>query len=368
MSADRPAGKLTGVTVLDLSQFLPGPFVTMMMADHGARVIKVEPPGKGEPTRHIGPVVDGQTVYFRETQRGKASVVLDLKDPADHARLIGLVKTADVFVETNRPGVAKRLGIDYDALSAINPKLVYCAISAFGQTGPWAQRPAHDLSVQALAGTLSLGASADGTIGMPGIVGADLAGALTALSGILMALYRARETGVGDYVDIGMHDALLAFQPHAVLPVFGEDRAPVPSQDRLFGGSAFYRPYRTADDRWITLGGSEPKFVKNLLEALARPDLIPIGLAPPGDAQRPLHEFLETTFATRTMDAWVAWFADVDACFAPVLDLKEAVAQAHAVARGAVVTDPAGRPRLGNPIHFTREPAHPDFEAPPLGS
>jgi crotonobetainyl-CoA:carnitine CoA-transferase CaiB-like acyl-CoA transferase len=360
-------GKLAGLTVIDLSQFLPGPFVTMMMADHGARVIKVEMPGAGEPSRHIGPSVAGHTVYFRNTQRGKESVALDLKSADGHAALLALVRDADVLVESFRPGVAKRLGIDYEAIAAIAPRLVYCSISAFGQTGPWSDRPAHDLSVQALAGTLSLGKTTTGEVAMPGCVGADMAGSLTALSGILMALVRAKDTGLGDYVDIGMHDALLAFQPHATLTVFAHDAAPVPSQDRLFGGSALYRLYRTNDGRWITLGGSEEKFVRNLLTALDRPDLIELGLAPPGNAQRRLHEFLERTFASRKLDEWVAWFADKDVCFAPVLDMKEAIAQPHAIERGAVILDAEGHRHLGNPIHFQREPARPRFEFAEIG-
>ncbi len=362
----RGRGKLDGIKVVDLSQFLPGPYVTMMMADHGARVIKVESPGTGEPSRGIGPQVDGQTVYFRETQRGKESIVLDLKNAADRAVLLALVRDADVLVETYRPGVAKRLGIDYDTLAAIAPRLVYCSISAFGQDGPWSQRPAHDLSVQALAGTLALGADASGNIGMPGCIGADLAGSLTALSGVLMALLRAKATGLGDFVDIGMHDALLAFQPHALLTVFASDTPLVPSQDRLFGGAALYRPYRTRDGRWLTLGGSEAKFARNLLTALERPDLIDAALSKPGDAQRPVHAFLEATFAAEDLDQWVAWFADKDVCFAPVLDLKEAVEQPHAIARGAVVRDADGHRHLGNPIKFRNEPAVVDWRAPAL--
>lgn len=360
-------GKLDGITVVDLSQFLPGPFATMMMADHGARVIKVEPPGAGEPSRHIGPSVDGQTVYFRNTQRGKESVVLDLKDARDRAVLLALVRDADVLVESYRPGVAQRLGVDYATCAAIAPRLVYCSISAFGQAGPWSQRPAHDLSVQALAGTLALGADAEGAIGMPGVLGADMAGSLIALAGICMALVRAQATGQGDHLDIGMHDALLAFQPHAVLDVFANGRAPVPAQDRLLGGSAFYRPYRTRDGRWITLGGSEAKFVRNLLAAFERPDLVDVGLAPPGDAQRPLHAFLEATFATRTMREWTDWFVDKDVCFAPVLDMKEAIGEPHVIERGGIVDDARGRPHLGNPIKFAREPAVIDFAAPTLG-
>ena len=206
--------KLQGVKVIDLSSFLPGPHLTMMMADHGAEVIKIEQPGTGDATRSIGQKQNGHTVYFRNANRGKKSVALDLKAPAGRDALLRLLKDADVLLETFRPGVAKRLGLDYDSVRKVAPQIVYCSISAFGQDGPMRDQPAHDLSVLALSGALSLTGDAERGPALPSIPAADMASSLMALSGILMALLRARQTGEGDYLDISMHDTLVSWMAH----------------------------------------------------------------------------------------------------------------------------------------------------------
>ena len=283
--------KLEGIRVVDLSLFLPGPYLTLQMADHGAEVIKVEPPGEGDPTRHLG-VSDGRSsVYFRNLNRGKKSVVLDLKKPEEREALLRLCDSADVFVESFRPGVVERLGVSYDVLSARNPRLVYCSISAFGHDGPYRDRPAHDLAVEALSGTLSMTLGRDGEPAIPGLPHADLLAALQGLSGILMALLRRQRTGCGDYVDVAMHDSLIAGSANILGPTLAENRQPVPRHERTTGGSAFYRVYRTADGRHVALGGQEMKFVRNLLGALGRPELAPL-CERPGPHQQPVMEFL----------------------------------------------------------------------------
>jgi crotonobetainyl-CoA:carnitine CoA-transferase CaiB-like acyl-CoA transferase len=175
--------KLEGLRVIDLSLFLPGPYLTLMLADHGAEVIKVEPPGEGDPTRHLGPRDGGETVYFRNLNRGKKSVVVDLKNPQDREALLKLCDTADVFVESFRPGVVDRLGVGYEALRARNPRIVYCSISAFGQQGPYRDRPAHDLAVEALSGVLSITLGQDARPAIPGLPLADLLASLHGLAG-----------------------------------------------------------------------------------------------------------------------------------------------------------------------------------------
>src|ERR1700742_3490285 len=217
--------KLAGVRVLDLSQYLPGPHLTMTMADHGADVLMVEPAtGTGEPTRAMGTrAADGVSVWFRNIARGKRAVALDLKDAADRDVFLALADEADVIVEAFRPGVVKRLGIDYGTVAARNPGIVYCSISACGQPGPWVQKPSHDLGVQALAGTLDLSRGfADGKPNMPNLVAADMASSLTALSAILMALLAREKTGRGDHIDVAMYDALLAWTPNITGAVLGE--------------------------------------------------------------------------------------------------------------------------------------------------
>lgn len=347
--------KLEGVRVLDLSLFLPGPHLTMMMADHGADVIKIEPPG-GEPVREVGLKQAGASTWFRNTHRGKRCIVLDLKSTDGKAAFAKLVEWADVVVEAFRPGVAKRLGIDYASCKAINPKLVYCSISAFGQTGPKVNRPAHDLAMQADTGVVSLNRAPDGTPAMPHMPVADMAGSLMALNGILMALFRRERTGEGDYIDLSMQDALMAWLPNVLGPPFALGRDPVVKEERSWGGNALYKLYRCADDRWIALGGAEHKFAENLLNALGRADLIHLCHLPPGTGQDPVKEFLAETFARRTLVEWALFLHDIDVCWAPVKTLTEAFNDPHTRAREMVWTDAQGGTHLGIPIKFANEP------------
>jgi len=359
--------KLEGLRVIDLSQFLPGPQLTLMMADHGAEVIKIEPPGEGEPGRHIG-VRDGEhTVFFRNTQRGKKSVCLNLKDPAQREALLRLCDTADVFVEAFRPGVVKRLGVDYDTLAARNPRLVYCSISAFGQTGPYRDLPAHDLAIESLAGVVSLNLGNDGEPVMPHVPAADMAASMLALSGVLMALYRREKTGLGDYLDIAMFDSILAWTPNITGQVFAHKRPPVVKHERSLGGSAFYNIYRTADGKHVVLGAQEIKFVRNLLQALGRLEFVELCERGPGAHQAPLIAFLRETFALRTQAEWIEWFAGKDIGFAPVHDLREAFDDPHAAARGMRLLDSEGREHIGVPIQFAREPGRATLTLPALG-
>jgi crotonobetainyl-CoA:carnitine CoA-transferase CaiB-like acyl-CoA transferase len=329
-------GKLAGIRVVDLSLFLPGPMMTLMMADQGAEVIKIEPP-TGDPARDMEPFQAGQSVWFRNLNRGKSSLVLDLKSEAGRERLWELIADADVFVEGFRPGAIQRLGFAQEAVRARNPRIVYCSISAFGQSGHLAQHPAHDLVVEALSGFLSVNDSGEGEPVVPGVPAADMAAGLTALSAVLMALMGREKTGRGDYVDCAMFDSLLPWSAHIAGGALAGGDPPRSADQRSLGGAAFYQVYRTADGRHIVLGGREPKFVANLLEALGRPDLVPLGSAPAGPAQTPLRDFLAATFASRSRDDWVAWFQHRDVAFAPVLDFREALAAPHVAERGLVV-------------------------------
>jgi crotonobetainyl-CoA:carnitine CoA-transferase CaiB-like acyl-CoA transferase len=358
--------KLQGVKVLDLSLFLPGPMLTLMMADHGAEVVKVEPAGEGEPTRHVGYRKNGESVWFRNTHRGKRSIQLNLKDPADHAVFMSLAAEADVVVEAFRPGVAKRLGVDYDAVRAVNPGVVYCAISAFGQDGPYRDRPAHDVAVQALAGVVSLNEGQEGLPAMPAMPVADALASLTALSGVLMALLRKRETGQGDYLDVAMFDSVLAWTPNVTGRIFATGEAHVVKDERSWGGNAMYGLYRTADDRWLALGGAEVKFARNLLTPLGREDLIHYAELPPGPGQEPLRAFLREAFAERTLAEWEAWFADKDVCWATVRTLKAAFDDPALQARGMLARDTDGNEIVGTPIRFREEPAVIDPTVPGL--
>lgn len=358
--------KLDGLRVLDLSLFLPGPWLTQAMADHGAEVIKIEPP-TGEPVREVGYRQNGASVWFRNTHRGKKSVVLNLKDPGQVAAFLDLARTADVVVEAFRPGVVERLGVGYAAVSAVNPRIVYASIAAFGQTGPLVAHPAHDLAIEAMAGVVSLNLGADGAPTHPHMPVSDIVGSMAALAGILMALYRRERTGKGDYLDISMHDATLAWLPNVTGPVFAEDRAPHVKEERSFGGYAFYNIYRAACGGHVVLGGVEHKFVRRLLADLGRPDLIAAAEGPPGPGQAPVKDFLADTFRSRSRDAWVGWFAERDVCFAPVLDLHEAFAHPQVAAREMLVHDGEGNPHIGTPLKFRDEPGQIDPVLPGLG-
>ncbi len=342
-------GKLSGITVVDLTQFLPGPMMTMMMADEGATVIKIEPPA-GDPARAQAPFENGQSVWFRNLNRGKSSHTLDLKTDAGRDALWALLATADVVVEGFRPGVIARLGFGYAAVAARFPRIVYCSISAFGQSGPLADHPAHDLAVQAHSGFLSVNGADDGIPAVPGVPSADMAAGLTALAGVLMALIGRDASGRGDYLDIAMFDSLLPWSAHIAGDAIMGGDSPTSSHQRSLGGAAFYNVYATADDRQIVLGGREAKFVSVLLDALGRPDLIAQGNAPAGE-QQGLTAFLRATFATRRRDEWVEWFAHKNVAFAPVLDFREAFDQPHAIARNLVVAGGGGH-QIAPPIRF----------------
>jgi crotonobetainyl-CoA:carnitine CoA-transferase CaiB-like acyl-CoA transferase len=230
--------KLTGLKVLDLSAFLPGPHMTMMMADHGADVVMVEPAnGVGEPTRVIGyKTEDGVSVWFRNIARGKRSLKINLKDPEARALFLKLAAEADVIVEAFRPGVVKRLGVDYDAIAAINPRIVYCSIAGFGQDGKYVNKPGHDLTMEAMAGLVDLNRGlSDNKPASPSIPAADMAASLMAFAAIMMALYRRAETGKGDYIDLSMYDALLSWTPNVLGPVFADNAHPVAKGGPLVG-------------------------------------------------------------------------------------------------------------------------------------
>ncbi len=359
--------KLEGIRVIDLSVFLPGPYLTLAMADHGAEVIKVEPPGEGDPGRHIGLSDGPSTVFFRNLNRGKKSVVVDLKDPAQHETLLSLCETADVFVESFRPGAVDRLGVGYEAVRARNPRIVYCSISAFGQDSSWRGRPAHDLALEAEAGLVSMTLGGDGKPAISGIPAADVLAGLQGLSGVLMALLRRQTTGVGDYIDISMHEVTVGGMLNILGPTLAEDRQPIPTHERTTGGAAFYRPYETKDGRHLVLAGQEPKFIHNLLGAFGRPELAELCLRGPGLHQQPVIAFLDSEFRKKTLAEWQDYLAKLDVCYGRVNTLPEALAHPVLIERGMIRRDESGRRHVGPPIRFRDEPAQPFLREPALG-
>ncbi len=359
--------KLEGVRVLDLSTNMPGPYMTMVMADNGARVTKVEQPGAGDPGRGIG-IVEGRSgVFFRNLNRGKKSIVIDLKSDAGRERLYKLCETHDVFVESFRPGVTARLGIDYATVSNLHPKIVYCSISAYGQDGPYRDIPAHSLAVEALSGAVSTTEGLDGQPTIPGVAVADFLSALHALSAVLMTLLRRQATGMGDYIDISMLDSVVAALPNVVGPAFALDAEVVPKRERNLGGAAFYQIYATKDGRHVALAGQEHKFVERVLSAFGREDFFQLCARGPGPHQRPVIDYFHGEFRKKTQAEWVEWFAPLGVCFAPVKSIREALADPQVLARGMVLHDDEGRKHLGPAIKFLREPSRPVLREPALG-
>jgi crotonobetainyl-CoA:carnitine CoA-transferase CaiB-like acyl-CoA transferase len=360
--------KLQGIKVLDMSLFLPGPLLTQMMGDHGAMVIKLEPINGGEPNREIGPKRGDESVYFANTHRGKKSIQVNLKTEQGRELALRLAADVDVIVEAFRPGVVARLGMDYDSVRARNPSVVYASLSAFGQTGPYVDKPAHDLATEAYAGVLSANLGSDGKPAIPAMPSADMLTSMMGLSAVLMALLRRKDTGEGDYIDLAMMDSLMACLPNNMGSVFALQQPPVVKDERTWGGYAMYNIYETRDGKHIVLGASEMHFAKTLLTRLERPDLIPFCEPPPGAAQESVKQFFTETFRTKTQAEWVKWFDGLNVAFAPVNNLRQAADDPQIRAREMIVKDDSGYEHLGIPIKFKHEPGVIKFAAPGLGA
>lgn len=320
---------LAGIRVVDFSSLLPGPLCTLMLAEAGADVIKIERPGIGDEMRSYTPRFGEDSVNFALLNRGKEFLALDLKSPEGFARAVELVKTADVVVEQFRPGVMDRLGLGYEALSELNPRIVYCSISGWGQSGPLANVAAHDLNYQAETGLLSLTADGTGAPQLPNILAADIAGgAYPAVINILLAL-RAREpSGKGQYIDISMSDNLFPFVYWGLGKGFSEGDWPAAGSDLVTGESPRYQIYRTRDGRYLAAAPLEQKFWENFLRILEIPHLLHERNA------REVKRTVASIVATRTSDEWEQRFSGVDACVTVVKSLRESVDHPHFRQRG----------------------------------
>jgi alpha-methylacyl-CoA racemase len=330
-------GPLTGVRVLDLTRLLPGPVATLHLADMGADVIKIEDHAAGDYARILGDGPDGVSVFFRSVNRNKRGLRLDLKQAQGREVLLRLARAADIVVESFRPGVSDKLGIGYEALRAVNPKIVYCAITGYGQTGPLAMAAGHDLNYIGFAGVLDQIGIDAGQPAIPNLqVGDLLGGAMTAVMGILAALFDAQRTGQGRLVDVAMSEAVLA---HNLFPLFALQTAgavPARGGDILSGGDAGYGVYATADGRYMAVAPLEQKFWQVFCEAIGRPDWQARHGAR-GAAAAALRRELVELFASRSQAYWRDFFANVDCCVTPVLDVAEALEHPQFRARGMVV-------------------------------
>ncbi len=326
---------LDGVRVIDLTRLLPGAFATMMLAELGADVIKVEDPRGGDPMRHLPPFVDGRSVYDLLLGRGKKSVALDLKNADSLAALRRLVATADVVIESFRPAVAARLQVTAADLRRDHPRLVHVSITGYGQTGPYAERPGHDLNYVAVSGVLATERPSPSAL--PKMFMADVGGgAMSAVTAVLAALFARERTGDGATIDISMHEAALYWVMLPGASALIDAAASAEGQLPTFGQHACYNVYETADRGQIALGALEPKFWAAFCRAIGREDLIARHLTDDDDQQQLLEE-LRGVFRGRTRAEWLALFEGHDVCLSPVNSPAEAFADPHVVSRGAVV-------------------------------
>ncbi len=358
---------LQGIRVLDLSRMLPGPYCSMMLADLGAEVIKVEEPKIGDPTRHSPPMIDGRSAAFLQVNRNKKSIALDLKQPEGRDLFLKLASTADCVLEQFRPGVVDRLGVDYATVAALNPKVVYCSLTGFGQNGPHRERSGHDLNYLALSGVLGLTTDERGKPVIPGVQVADLAGGMIAAFAMLAALLARERTGRGQYIDVSMFDVMLSMLPVPAAHNFAGKPIEVSGKYALSGAYPFYSVYETSDSKFMTLGALEPKFWANFCRKVGRDDLI----ARQFDAEElreKLFEEVRAIFKSRTRAEWVEIMRDADCCCEPVLSMSEAFEHAQTRAREMIrETASAKSAELGFSYKMSDTPPRSVTHAPALG-
>ena len=342
---------LSGVRVLDLTRVLPGPVATLHLADMGADVVKIEDTEAGDYARAMGPARGRSSVFFQLINRNKRAIRLDLKRPQGREVLLRLAKGAEVLVEGFRPGVMAKLGAGYEELAAVNPRLVYCSITGYGQDGPYADRAGHDINYIGYAGVGDQIGTAEAPV-VPNFQIADLlGGALTPVMGILAALIDARSSGRGRHVDVAMTDAVFA---HAILPLVGfleRGKAPGRGTGMLGGGLPCYNVYRTRDGRYMAVGALERKFWETLCDILGCPELKGKHIVY-GEEARPVRERLAAIFASRAQREWAELFARADCCVSPILTLDEALANEQLRARGMSIVEDGLR-QFASPVKFS---------------
>ena len=358
---------LEGIRILDLSRMLPGPYCSMMLADLGAEVIKVEEPKIGDPTRYSPPIIDGQSAPFAQVNRNKKSIAIDLKQPEGRDIFLKLASTADVVLEQFRPGVVDRLGIGYATVAELNPQTIYCSLTGFGQDGPHRERSGHDLNYLALSGVLGLTTDERGKPVIPGVQVADLAGAMIAGFAILAALLARERTSRGQYLDVSMFDVMLSMLPIPAAHHFAGKTIPVGGKYVLSGQYPFYNVYETSEGAFMTLGALEPKFWANFCRKVGRDDLIARQFDS-GEQRDDLFEAVGVIFKSRTQSEWVELMRDADCCCEPVLSISEAFEHEQTRAREMVLEiKDAKFKQLGFSYKMSATPPRDKNPAPALG-
>ncbi len=341
------ADTFEGIRVLDLTRLLPGPFATMLLADLGAEVVKLEAPMGGDYARWTPPTVEdadgGYGAFFESVNRGKKSVGLDLKSTEGLALAKHLVRSADVLVESFRPGVMDRLGLDNETLQQLNPELIVCSISSFGQTGPLRLRAGHDINFLARSGALGMAGPANSVPGIPAVQVGDLAGgALYAAFSIAAALFRRERKGGGCVIDLSMTEGVLSLLGPVISTYAATGQAPQRGGDTLTGGLPCYRIYETSDGGHIAVGALEPKFWMQVVNALGHPEWASDGLIM-GKAADEAAARIQAVFHEKTLAEWTTVFDAIDACTEAVKSLEDVIADELFSARGAIQKTPEGR-------------------------
>ena len=364
-------GPLSGVTVLDFSTLLPGPMATLLMAEAGAEIIKIERPGSGEDMRHYEPRWGRDSVNFALLNRGKKSLALDLKASDAVSRLTPLIERADVLIEQFRPGVMRRLGLDAKAVQAINPRLIYCSITGYGQTGPKAERAGHDLNYIGDSGLLALSMGTAETPVVPPALIADIAGgAYPAMINILLALRERDRTGMGAVLDIAMADGLFPFMYWAMGNGLAAGDWPVSGGELVTGGSPRYRLYPTSDGRFVAAAPLEEKFWQAFCEAIGLETGLRNDSKDPAATAGAIADIIDRETASH----WQSVLGPADCCCTIVATIEEALADPHFRARGlfdATLANAEGAtlPALPVPVAAAfREPAGTAKAAPELGA
>lgn len=351
------SGPLSSLKILDFSTLLPGPFASLLLADMGAEVLRVESPTRMDLLRVLPPHDAGTSTSHAYLNRNKRSIALDLKRPDAVEVVRQLVADYDIVLEQFRPGVMDKLGVGYEALKAINPRLIYVSITGYGQTGPYRDRAGHDINYLALSGIASYTGRRDSGPLPLGVQLADLAGgSLHGVIGLLAAVVQRQVTGKGQQVDVSMTDCAFGLHGMAGAGYLGAGVEPDMENQPLNGGS-FYDYYRTRDGRWFSVGSLEPQFMQAFCQAIGRPELAARGLSQKPEDQQALKREIEIEFEKRDFADWCERFASLDACVEPLLPLSEALQHPQIRARGLVTEVPRenlpAQPQLACPLKFS---------------
>ncbi len=349
-------GVLSSLHVLDFSVLLPGPFASLMLADLGADVVRVENPHQHDLVRACPPFDGECSAAHAYLNRSKRSLALDLHRPESAQIIRRLVEKYDIVLESFRPGVMDRHGVGYAALKAANPQVIYCAITGYGQTGPLRNRAGHDINYLSLAGIMSHSGRKTSGPAPQGVQIADLGGgSYNALVGILAAVIERQQTGKGQHVDVSMFDGSLAWNTFSATQVLAGGETPG-YESMLLNGGSMYDYYRTRDGRYLSIGSLEPKFWQRFCSAVGRPDLA-AHWELPGPRMDSIKEEIRSVILEKTLDEWRSVFAGEDDCVEPVLTVREALDHPQTAARGMVVEVPkpdgTTQPQLGCPIAFS---------------